>query len=529
MNPPRQSSKGRSRRPILIFAILLASLVLISALGWESWQLIRSNSRAADSVLKDYGMQAADEFSRRFTKSLGYFGYFAIIEQCDDKRSAEQMLWYISNNDMLRDAAGIVSSYFWHDGMRLSIAGERVSADLDRLISDIQRNSPDVDELYHSARLDLTGEQVVYAIRTALDGTREVCGFVMNSAGLINFARRALDSGPLLPTTHTGGAVENSQLFIELRDSLGETLFKINPQFDSHLTVDKSFVDDSMSDGAGYMVRISIDPLAVHILVSEGVPKTRLPWLLAILATAILLLVAAIWLFRREQAVLEMRQDFVSQVSHELRTPLTQIRMFAETLLLGRTRSAEERQRSLSIIDRESQRLSHLVENILLASKVSDAIQLDCQTQRLTPILLDVCNSMQSTNAGVKIEMSFDEKSEACVDADALRQIVLNLLDNAIKYGPDAQTVNVVLRDIEGRARLNVTDQGPGIPEVENERVWDEFYRLRRERKTAISGTGIGLSVVRKLCQRMGGQCWIDSSSSGTCVSVEFAKSEGNG
>lgn len=489
---------------------------------------MQSNSRTAGSVLTDYGMIAADQFSRRFTKSLGYYGYFPVIEQCDDNRSAEQMLKYISNDETLRDAAGIVSSYFWHDGVRLSTAGRKVPANLERLVADIQRNSPDVSEVYNFAGLDSTGEQVAYVIRTSLDGTREVCGFVVNPAGLASFAYRAVNSGPLLPATLTGGAVGNNHLFIELQDSLGNTLFKINSQFESDLTVHKSFAEDPKLDGAGYAVRISIDPLAARLLVSGGVPETRLPMLLLILATAISLLVAAIWLFRQEQSVMEMRQEFVSQVSHELRTPLTQIRMFAETLLFARTRSAEERRRSLSIINRESQRLSHLVENILLASKVSDAIKLDCQTQRLAPILLDVCRSVESTNAGVKIRTSLVEDMEAYVDADALRQIALNLLDNAIKYGPDSQTINVVLTATAGGVRLSIVDQGPGIPEVENERVWDEFYRLRRERKTAISGTGIGLSVVRKLCQAMGGHCWIDSSKGGTSVSIEFTKDEEN-
>jgi signal transduction histidine kinase len=247
-----------------------------------------------------------------------------------------------------------------------------------------------------------------------------------------------------------------------------------------------------------------------------------LRWLAVILAMAILLLVGAIWLFRREQAVMEMREDFVSQVSHELRTPLTQIRMFAETLLLNRTRSDDERRRSLEIIDRESQRLSHLVDNVLRASKVSDTVQLDCYEQPLAPILREVCNSMQSATDRVTIQLSVDESVVANADADAFREIILNLLDNAIKYGPDGQTITVALADIEGSVRLSVEDQGPGVPKVETERVWDKFYRLGRERTSAIGGTGIGLAVVRELVEAMGGRCWFDSSNGGARVNVEF-------
>ena len=129
---------------------------------------------------------------------------------------------------------------------------------------------------------------------------------------------------------------------------------------------------------------------------------------------------------------------------------------------------------------------------------------------------------MQSTADRVTIQLSADESVVANADADAFREILLNLLDNAIKYGPDGQTIKVALANIEGSVRLSVEDQGPGIPEVETERVWGKFYRLGRERASAISGTGIGLAVVRELTEAMGGRCWFDSSNGGARVNVEL-------
>ena len=100
--------------------------------------------------------------------------------------------------------------------------------------------------------------------------------------------------------------------------------------------------------------------------------------------------------------------------------------------------------------------------------------------------------------------------------------MLLNLIDNAIKYGPGQQTISISLTAADGTARISIEDQGPGIPETERDRVWSPFYRLKRERGSAISGTGIGLSVVRQLVEAMHGRCWIDALDGGTRVNIEF-------
>jgi signal transduction histidine kinase len=123
---------------------------------------------------------------------------------------------------------------------------------------------------------------------------------------------------------------------------------------------------------------------------------------------------------------------------------------------------------------------------------------------------------------GASIRLDADDTADANIDADALRQILLNLLDNAVKFGPQEQDILVTIAVTEGRARVSVEDQGPGIPQAEQERVWDAFYRMKREDDTAISGTGIGLSVVQELVEAMQGRCWIESRNGGTRVIMEF-------
>ena len=117
------------------------------------------------------------------------------------------------------------------------------------------------------------------------------------------------------------------------------------------------------------------------------------------------------------------------------------------------------------------------------------------------------------------------EDLEVQGNANALRQIVLNLLDNGARYGPDRQTITVGAAARDGQVEFWVEDRGLGVPMAERTRVWDAFVRLDRDRESAVTGTGLGLTVVRELVQAQGGGCWIeDASGHGARVVVRLAK-----
>jgi len=237
--------------------------------------------------------------------------------------------------------------------------------------------------------------------------------------------------------------------------------------------------------------------------------------LLSLLALTAGLVVAALLQLRREYELSRLRADFVSGVSHELRTPLAQIRMFSETLLLGRVRSDDERERSLEIIDQEARRLTHLVENLLHFSRSERRLaRLSPALAPLAPLVSEAAEGFAPLAAarGVTLCTELADGVVAPVDADALRQMLLNLLDNAVKYGPSGQTVTLALAVADGRARVSVDDEGPGIPAAERERIWDRFWRLERDRGSAVAGTGIGLSVVRELVALHGGRTWVEDA-----------------
>jgi len=266
---------------------------------------------------------------------------------------------------------------------------------------------------------------------------------------------------------------------------------------------------------AGSRVRSSIDAAAVPRLVRGGVPSSRIPFLLIVFGLTLLLAVATFRLVRREQQLGRMRSDFIASVSHELRTPLTQIRMFAETLLLDRVRSSHEERRSLEIIDQEARRLSNLVENVLrLAQSERGRLPVSRETVDVGPLLRETAESFLplARASGDTIEVHAGDGAIVHADPESLRQIVLNLLDNALKYGPRGQRIVLALTSDEDRVRVTVDDQGPGIPERDRDVIWQRYTRLDRDREGHKPGTGIGLAVVRELVAVHGGSVSVSDS-----------------
>jgi signal transduction histidine kinase len=259
-------------------------------------------------------------------------------------------------------------------------------------------------------------------------------------------------------------------------------------------------------------------PEAAEALVIGGLPRSRLPLVLVLLAVTSALIAAAILQLRREYELARLRSEFVSSVSHELRTPLAQIRMFGETLLLGRVRSEGERQRSLEIIDQESRRLTYLVENVLQFSRSErQVLRMDPTPIALGPLVRSTAETFQplAQAAGNTLEVRVDDHLVVDADAKAVRQVLLNLLDNAVKYGGAGQTLTVGCVKRGEDALVWVDDEGPGVPEADRERIWEAFWRMERESDTGVAGAGIGLSVVREIATLHGGTSWVEDSASG--------------
>lgn len=219
---------------------------------------------------------------------------------------------------------------------------------------------------------------------------------------------------------------------------------------------------------------------------------------------------------RREQDIAELRSDFVAGVSHELRTPLAQIRLFAQLLREGTVQTEAQVERSLRVIDSEARRLTFLVDNVLNFARIENDVRhpspVPTDVARVVDEAIEAFGPLAETRHA-RVEASVAAGLRVLADPRALHQIILNFLDNALKYGPTGQTVRVTASATPAHVRLCVEDQGPGVPVAERDKVWRQFYRLVGGGDTKapdIAGTGIGLAVVSELVAAYGGRVAIE-------------------
>jgi len=247
-------------------------------------------------------------------------------------------------------------------------------------------------------------------------------------------------------------------------------------------------------------------------LVGGAMPRSRLFALFGLLVLMAGLVVAVVLQLRREHEIARLRAELTAGVSHELRTPLAQILLFGETLMFERTRSERERRAAAEVIVRETRRLMHLVENALHFTRADrDLVQPSADVIELGDVTREILVSFAplAWAAKVKLREIIEDAAPALVDAAAYRQIVLNLLENAVRYGPLGQTITVRVEHHDTVTRLAVEDEGPGIPIADRERIFAPFVRLTSNRR-GVPGTGIGLAVVRDLTLRHGGRTWVE-------------------
>ena len=219
---------------------------------------------------------------------------------------------------------------------------------------------------------------------------------------------------------------------------------------------------------------------------------------------------------RRELRLAEMRSRFVSAVSHELKTPLTAIRMFAETLQLGRSPDPATQAEYLETIVNESERLTRLLNNILDFSKIERGKK---EYRRRPDDLADIVRAsaramqypLEQQQFTLHVEVQ-DGLPPANVDRDAIEQAILNLLANAMKYSGDSRVIALRLTRADGEAVIEVADRGVGIAPDEQRKIFEQFYRVPTKDNDGIPGTGLGLTLVRHIAEGHGGKVTVQSA-----------------
>lgn len=519
----RLTSRGFTAVVLLGIALLATSL-----LAWQAYRSAAAHRSATEAVLRDYAGLAAAELIRRATVEVGYQGHYVLVQALRDSDGDAARLT-TAPDAAIRRAATLVRRSFVAD---LTSRVVTFSTGSDRPVAAWlgERLVPPAGRYPFVLRQGfVAGEYHMFVLTPPRAG--RIGGYEVAADALAPFIRTAIDREPLLPKSLGKGGVSNARLAVAVRDPTGRVLYEEGPGLAGALRVRVPFGDVYSGVLDGFTAAVEIDPAASPELVIGGLPASRLPMVLALLGVAAGLFLVAVLQLRRERALEAMRSEFVASVSHELRTPLTQIRMFAETLRLGRVRSEEERRQSLEIIDRESQRLSCLVDNLLQFSRSAHPLRpLELEALEAAPLVAGIVESFRpvATGAGVRIVSRVSSSGRIRVNADGWRQVLLNLLDNAVKYGPPGQEIEVTLDRVDGKVRLTVEDEGPGIPPAERERVFARFHRLERDRASTVAGTGIGLAVVRELVLLHGGRCGVEAGRRGGArVVVEIPEVRG--
>jgi PAS domain S-box-containing protein len=212
-------------------------------------------------------------------------------------------------------------------------------------------------------------------------------------------------------------------------------------------------------------------------------------------------------------ALEESRRDFLATASHELRTPLAAVYGAAQTLRKHHL-DASQGDALLDMIARESERLAGILDDLLVATRLdTGTIELSigkCDGRRIVEEV--VALEREAAPAEFELAVVADEETpEVACDQERLRQVLMNLVENAIKYSPDGGRVEVALRQHDGRIRFSVADEGLGIPQNEHERVFEKFYRLDPRLIRGVGGTGLGLYISRELVEKMNGSIWVES------------------
>ena len=210
----------------------------------------------------------------------------------------------------------------------------------------------------------------------------------------------------------------------------------------------------------------------------------------------------------------EAKSDFIATVSHELRTPMTAVLGAAKTLLREDiVLSPEERQKLLVMIDSQATRLAQITEEVLLASRL-DRGDLSVDRERLD--LADVVRGAVETMRGqlpesISLAAKIDDGAAAVGDRDRIEQVLLNLIDNAVKYSPHGGAITVSADRLATGVRVEVEDEGIGIAQSEQGAIFEKFYRADPHQRHVPSGTGLGLYISRELVRRMGGSIGVRS------------------
>lgn len=537
---PRRPRQRYSRAELLLAAAFATVLALVALGSWTLWSTMMRHRATADETLMDHASYIALSYSNS-TQMETWFAVRTMLTTAETMASSGSPL--VSADSLAatsaRDALGpgmvpiAPVRFFAGDSgawRSLTLGVTLDSATTRRLDRRVRDSLPESNVLIGAVVLRPADTTIAFIQRMSPGE-----GWVGLEVPLPDFRQKILmppleriimsfrylqDS--LHPEAHDTTLAFPLSVEVITRDSV--VLMRHGP-----LTRTPWYGRRPMLGSIGAYARLWIEPAGVPVLMPGGYPPKPGPRVIGGMVVALLLVGGAAFLAWRTVALSRQREEFTSSVSHELRTPLTNIQLFAETLLMDRARTPEERRTALETITRETRRLVHMVENVLAFSRVGRPSEtLVRRSERVNRLVEDAVNSFGPLFRahGITPAVSVTGPTHASVDGDAVRRILVNLLDNAVRYGPDGQAITVDAANDGSALSLTVEDEGPGVPVADRERIWQPF---ERGSPGADGGTGIGLAVVHQLVALHGGSVQVEDGRRGARFRVRLPLESGAG
>ena len=475
------------RVPILLPVAL--AFTLVAATVVQAVRTTQLHRRAVDAAVRDYASFAVWQYSRRASDYLR-LTILNSIHNAGQQTAVSCRL----------DSAVTIT--------------HNVTGVPDAIISLALASAAEHAERSHltSGMVSLPHGFLGYVLRSTDRSPRTCEAVVVDSSDLAAVFRHVATFSPLLPPSFVDSLPNDSLVTIELRDQTMRPLITLGP---ANVAGRVRATDHLGPDLGDVQVVATLHAPAIRRLVAGGIPPSNTAALTLMLVVTLMLCVVAVQQVRRTNEISRLRSDFVASVSHELKTPLTQISLFAETLA-KRDRPFEERLQYLGIIRREATRLGQLVDRIVHFAGLSRAaahvdVREDCDVNEE---IREAIGALASIAAAQNTTMRFIEHARlrAALDRDAFRQLMLNLLDNAVKFGPNGQRVDVTIAADGPSGIIDVDDEGPGVSDRDRNNVFEPFVRGTN---AGVPGSGIGLAVVRDIAAQHGGSVVILRSPSG--------------
>jgi signal transduction histidine kinase len=496
--------------PIVLPALL--ALTLVVGLAVQSGRAVQVHRRAVALALRDYAAFATWQYTRRASDYLR----LTIISQLSERA--------LSPGQVRLRGEALLSGVVNGDRVDLDGNHEQSRELSDAFALALERSSKSHLRIGLAPLGDPNQHRYLgYAFRNDTSGRAVVAqGIVLETRDLLPVFDHVASFAPLLPPAFVGSLPNDSLVSVKIVGADGVPITVIGRDI-----VDGITANDVLGPDLGDVrVVATLTPIATRRLVAGGMPSSNTPALVAMLAVTLVLCVVAVHQMRRTAALIRLRDDFVTSVSHELKTPLTQISLFADTLASPRERPLDEQRQYLTIISREATRLGQLVDGILHFAGMTRSIDGAASSREASLLGEEIRAAVSAFEPiadarSVSIQVRIDGEIELELDRDAFRQLILNLLDNSLKFGPEGGCIVVTAFGGERMATIWIDDDGPGVPVAERERVFDAF--VRAESSAGTTGSGIGLAVVRGVVRKHGGIVrMIESPSGGARVEVQL-------